>query len=175
MGTETRGGAYEIITMEHGFHGRTLAAMAASGKPHWEQLFEPKVPGFPKVPLNDLVAVEQAITPNTVAVMLEPIQGEAGVFVATDEFLRGLRALTAKHGILLILDEIQTGIGRTGKFFGFEHAGDHAGHHGARPRDSAAGFRSARWSRIRMSAASSMATRAARSTVTRSRPPSAAP
>ena len=109
--------------MEHGFHGRTLAAMAASGKPHWEQLFEPKVPGFPKVPLNDLTAVEKAITPNTVAVMLEPIQGEAGVFVATDEFLRGLRALTAKHGILLILDEIQTGIGRTGKFFGFEHAG----------------------------------------------------
>ena len=109
--------------MEHGFHGRTLAAMAASGKPHWEQLFEPKVPGFPKVPLNDLAAVEQAITPKTAAVMLEPIQGEAGVFVATDEFLRGLRALTAKHGILLILDEIQTGIGRTGKFFGFEHAG----------------------------------------------------
>jgi len=122
-GQKNRGGAYEIITMEHGFHGRTLAAMAASGKPHWERLFEPKVPGFPKVPLNDLAAVEQAITPNTAAVMLEPIQGEAGVFVATDAFLRGLRALTAKHGILLILDEIQTGIGRTGKFFGFEHAG----------------------------------------------------
>jgi acetylornithine/N-succinyldiaminopimelate aminotransferase len=122
-GQKNRGGAYEIITMEHGFHGRTLAAMAASGKPHWEQLFEPKVPGFPKVPLNDLAAVEQAITPGTVAVMLEPIQGEAGVFVASDGFLRGLRALTTQHGILLILDEIQTGIGRTGKFFGFEHAG----------------------------------------------------
>ena len=75
------------------------------------------------MPLNDLAAVEQAITPNTVAVMLEPIQGEAGVFVATDEFLRGLRALCNRAGILLILDEIQTGIGRTGKFFGFEHAG----------------------------------------------------
>ena len=122
-GEKNRGGAYEIITMEHGFHGRTLAAMAASGKPHWEQLFEPKVPGFPKVPLNDLGAVERAITPNTVAVMLEPIQGEAGVFVATDEFLHGLRALCNRAGILLILDEIQTGIGRTGKFFGFEHAG----------------------------------------------------
>jgi acetylornithine/N-succinyldiaminopimelate aminotransferase len=97
--------------------------MAASGKPQWEQLFEPKVPGFRKVPLNDLAAVERAITPNTVAVMLEPIQGEAGVFVATDEFLQGLRALTARTGTLLILDEIQTGIGRTGKFFGFEHAG----------------------------------------------------
>ena len=118
-----RGGAYEIITMDHGFHGRTLAAMAASGKQQWEQLFEPKVPGFKKVPLNDLAAVEAAITPNTVAVMLEPIQGEAGVFVASDEFLQGLRALTTRTGILLILDEIQTGIGRTGKFFGFEHAG----------------------------------------------------
>jgi acetylornithine/N-succinyldiaminopimelate aminotransferase len=122
-GRENRRGAYEIITMEHGFHGRTLAAMAASGKPHWETLFEPKVPGFPKVPLNDLAAVERAITPKTVAVMLEPIQGEAGVFVASDEFLRGLRALATRHGLLLILDEIQTGIGRTGKFFGFQHAG----------------------------------------------------
>jgi acetylornithine/N-succinyldiaminopimelate aminotransferase len=122
-GQINRGGAYEIITMEHAFHGRTLAAMAASGKAQWEHLFEPKVPGFPKVPLNDLAAVERAITPNTVAVMVEPIQGEAGVFVATDDFLRGLRELTTRAGILLILDEIQTGIGRTGKFFGFEHAG----------------------------------------------------
>jgi acetylornithine/N-succinyldiaminopimelate aminotransferase len=122
-GKKHRGGAYEIITMDHGFHGRTLAAMAASGKAQWEQLFEPKVPGFPKVELNDLAAVEKAIGPKTVAVMLEPIQGEAGVFVATDEFLRGVRALCNRHGLLLILDEIQTGIGRTGKFFGFEHAG----------------------------------------------------
>jgi acetylornithine/N-succinyldiaminopimelate aminotransferase len=118
-----RGGAYEIITMEHGFHGRTLATMAASGKPGWDALFEPKVPGFPKVPLNDLAAVEAAINPRTVAVMLEPIQGEAGVFQASDEFLQDLRALTKKHGLLLILDEIQTGVGRTGTFFGFEHAG----------------------------------------------------
>ncbi len=118
-----RGGAYEIITMDHGFHGRTLATMAASGKPGWDKLFEPKVPGFPKVPLNDLAAVEAAITARTVAVMLEPIQGEAGVFAATDDFLRDLRALTKKHGILLILDEIQTGVGRTGTFFGFQHAG----------------------------------------------------
>jgi acetylornithine/N-succinyldiaminopimelate aminotransferase len=122
-GAKNRNGAYEIITMEHGFHGRTLAAMAASGKPQWEHLFEPKVPGFIKVPLNDLAAVERAITPRTVAVMLEPIQGEAGVYVASDDFLRGLRALTARTGTLLILDEIQTGIGRTGMFFGFEHAG----------------------------------------------------
>jgi acetylornithine/N-succinyldiaminopimelate aminotransferase len=122
-GQKYRNGAYEIITMDHGFHGRSLAAMSASGKPHWEHLFEPKVPGFPKVALNDLTQVERAITNKTVAVMLEPIQGEAGVFVASDEFLRGLRALTRREGLLLILDEVQTGIGRTGKFFGFEHAG----------------------------------------------------
>lgn len=118
-----RGGAFEIVTMDHGFHGRTLATMSASGKAGWDKLFEPKVPGFPKVPLNDLAAVERAIGPKTVAVMLEPIQGEAGVFEATDAFLRDLRALTKKHGILLILDEIQTGVGRTGTLFGFEHAG----------------------------------------------------
>jgi acetylornithine/N-succinyldiaminopimelate aminotransferase len=121
-GAEHRDGAYEIITMDHGFHGRTLATMAASGKPQWEQLYAPKVTGFVKVPLNDLGAVEAAITPKTVAVMLEPIQGEAGVFEATTPFLRGLRDLTRERGLLLILDEIQTGIGRTGRLFGFEHA-----------------------------------------------------
>ena len=122
-GARYRGGAYEIITMDHGFHGRTLATMAASGKTQWEQLYEPKVPGFIKVPLNDLRAVEAAVTERTAAVMLEPIQGEAGVFEARVDFLRGLRALTRDRGVLLILDEIQTGIGRTGKVFGFEHAG----------------------------------------------------
>ena len=122
-GAKYRDGAYEIITMDHGFHGRTLATMAASGKPQWEQLYAPKVAGFVKVPLNDLAAVEAAITPRTVGVMLEPIQGEAGVFEASDAFMRGLRALTRERGLLLILDEIQTGIGRTGKLFGFEHAG----------------------------------------------------
>ncbi len=122
-GAKYRDGAYEIITMEHGFHGRTLATMSASGKQAWEGLFEPKVPGFVKVKLGDLGAVEGAITKRTAAVMLEPIQGEAGVFEAGLPFLRGLRALTREHGILLILDEIQTGMGRTGTFFGFEHAG----------------------------------------------------
>lgn len=122
-GAKHRDGAYEIITMDHGFHGRTLATMAASGKEQWEHLYEPKVSGFVKVPLNDLAAVEAAISPRTVAVMLEPIQGEAGVFEATDAFLRGLRALTRERGLLLILDEIQTGIGRTGTMFGFQHAG----------------------------------------------------
>ncbi len=122
-GSIHRGGAYEIVTMDHGFHGRTLATMSASGKAGWDKLFEPKVPGFPKVSLNDLAAVERAIGPKTVAVMLEPIQGEAGVYEATDAFLRDLRALTKQRGILLILDEIQTGVGRTGRMFGFEHAG----------------------------------------------------
>lgn len=122
-GTKHRDGAYEIITMDHGFHGRTLATMSASGKMQWERLYEPKVSGFVKVPLNDLAAVEAALTPRTVAVMLEPIQGEAGVFEASVPFLRDLRALTRDKGMLLILDEIQTGIGRTGRLFGFEHAG----------------------------------------------------
>jgi acetylornithine/N-succinyldiaminopimelate aminotransferase len=122
-GARYRNGAHEIITMDHGFHGRTLATMAASGKAAWEALFEPKVSGFTKVPLGDLDAVKGAITPQTVAVMLEPIQGEAGVYPAGDEFLRGLRALTAETGLLLILDEIQTGIGRTGRFLAYEHAG----------------------------------------------------
>jgi acetylornithine/N-succinyldiaminopimelate aminotransferase len=122
-GARYREGAHEIITMDHGFHGRTLATMAASGKAAWETLFEPKVSGFTKVTLGDLAAVKRAITPRTVAVMLEPIQGEAGVYPAGDEFLRELRAVTAQAGLLLILDEIQTGIGRTGRFLAYEHAG----------------------------------------------------
>jgi acetylornithine/N-succinyldiaminopimelate aminotransferase len=122
-GARYRGGAFEIITMQHGFHGRTLATMAASGKRGWDTLFEPKVPGFPKVPFGDLEAVKRAVTPTTVAVMLEPIQGEAGVFVADDDWLRDLRRVTRELGILLIVDEIQTGIGRTGRLFAYEHAG----------------------------------------------------
>jgi acetylornithine/N-succinyldiaminopimelate aminotransferase len=122
-GEKHRNGAYEIITMEHAFHGRTLATMSASGKPHWAKLFEPKVPGFPKARLNDIAQVAAAVTDKTAAVMLEPIQGEAGVLEASDDFLRDLRALTERSGLLLILDEIQTGIGRTGRFFAYQHAG----------------------------------------------------
>ncbi len=116
-------GAYEIITFDNAFHGRTLATMSASGKPAFQKLFEPKVLGFPKATLNDLASVERLITDKTVAVMLEPIQGEAGVVVATDEFLRNLRALTRERGLLLIVDEIQTGVGRTGRLWGYEHSG----------------------------------------------------
>lgn len=122
-GQVRKGGAYEIFTMEHSFHGRTLATMSASGKPQWDSLFEPKVPGFAKVPLNDVDAVAQAISDQTVAVMLEPIQGEAGVFCAGDEYMRQLRALTRDRGLLLIVDEVQTGVGRTGRIFGYEWSG----------------------------------------------------
>ena len=123
FGALHRNGAHEIITFDGGFHGRTLATMSASGKKAFEPLFEPKVPGFPKAQLNDLASVQRLISDKTVAVMLEPIQGEAGVWVATDQFLQQLRALTKAHGLLLIVDEIQTGMGRTGKLFHYEHAG----------------------------------------------------
>ena len=121
-GASHKNGAYEIITFEGGFHGRTLATMSASGKKAFEPLFEPKVSGFPKARLNDLASVQRLMTDKTVAVMLEPIQGEAGVWPATDQFLRDLRELTSAHGLLLIVDEIQTGIGRNGKLFHYEHA-----------------------------------------------------
>ncbi|QEM68431.1 acetylornithine transaminase [Geobacter sp. FeAm09] len=122
-GSVHRNGAFEIITMVNGFHGRTLATMSASGKPPWRDLFEPKVPGFVKVPLNDLEAVAQAISDRTVAVMLEPIQGEAGVIPASGEFLHGLRRLTREKGMLLIFDEVQTGMGRTGSLFSYQRTG----------------------------------------------------
>jgi acetylornithine/N-succinyldiaminopimelate aminotransferase len=118
-----RNGAHEIITFAGAFHGRTLATMSASGKKAFEPLFEPKVAGFPKAQLNDLASVEGLINDKTIGVMLEPIQGEAGVWPATDQFLDQLRTLTREHGLLLIYDEIQTGIGRTGKLFHYEHAG----------------------------------------------------
>ena len=121
-GSLHRAGAFEIITFEGAFHGRTLATMSASGKKAFEPLFEPKVSGFRKARLNDLASVEALISSNTVAVMLEPIQGEAGVWPATDQFLRDLRALTEANGLLLIFDEIQTGMGRTGTLFHYEHA-----------------------------------------------------
>ena len=117
-----KNGAYEIITFEGGFHGRTLATMSASGKKAFEPLFEPKVSGFRKARLNDPASVKRLISDQTVAVMLEPIQGESGVWPATDQFLRQLRALTDTYGLLLIFDEIQTGMGRTGKLFHYEHA-----------------------------------------------------
>lgn len=122
-GSLYRGGAYEIITVRGGFHGRTLAMMAATGKPSWEKLFAPKAPGFKHVPLNDIEACKQAISRDTCAIMLEPVQGEGGVYAAAPDYLRQLRELCDEHGLLLILDEIQTGLGRTGKLFAYEHYG----------------------------------------------------
>ena len=122
-GAKYRGGAFEIVTLEGAFHGRTLATMSASGKAGWETLFEPKVPGFPKARLNDLASVEACIGPRTAAVMLEPIQGESGVVPASEAYLRGVENLARRHGLLLIVDEVQTGMGRTGNLFAFQRSG----------------------------------------------------
>ncbi|MDD9934483.1 MAG: aminotransferase class III-fold pyridoxal phosphate-dependent enzyme [Myxococcales bacterium] len=119
-GAARRGGAYGLITTDGGLHGRTLPTMSASGKPGWDALFEPKVPGFHKVPFGDAAAVEAAIDDATVGIMVEPIQGEAGVVVPPEGYLRELRAIADRHGLLLILDEIQTGMGRTGRLFASE-------------------------------------------------------
>ncbi len=116
-------GAYEIITFGHSFHGRTLATMSASGKAGWDTIYAPQVAGFPKATYNDIATVNEKIGPKTVAVMLEPVQGEGGVIPADIEFLKALRELTTARGILLIVDEVQTGMGRTGKLFAYEHAG----------------------------------------------------
>lgn len=115
--------AFEIVTATGSFHGRTLATMSASGKPSFEMLFNPKVEGFCKVPFNDIDAMKTVIGKNTIAVMLEPIQGEAGVIPATSHYLKEVAALCKQHNTLLILDEIQTGIGRTGKFLAAEGYG----------------------------------------------------
>jgi acetylornithine/N-succinyldiaminopimelate aminotransferase len=122
-GKVNKAGAYKFITFDGAFHGRTLTTMAASGKAAFEPMFEPKTPGFTKVAFNDLAATEAAIDDQTVAIMLEPIQGEAGVIPADPEFVKGLRALADEHNLLLIVDEVQTGIGRTGTLFAYEGYG----------------------------------------------------
>jgi acetylornithine/N-succinyldiaminopimelate aminotransferase len=116
-GQKRRGGAYAVITTLDGFHGRTLAMTCATGKPGFDRAFPPAVEGFPKVPYGDVEAVARAIDERTVAVMVEPIQGEAGVVVPPAGYLRELRALCDRAGILLIADEIQTGLARTGPLF----------------------------------------------------------
>jgi acetylornithine/N-succinyldiaminopimelate aminotransferase len=117
------GDRFEIITFNHSFHGRTLATMSASGKTGWDTLYAPQVSGFPKAELGDLASVERLINDNTVAVMLEPVQGEGGVIPASRDFMEGLRALTKKHGLLLIVDEVQSGMGRTGELFAYQLSG----------------------------------------------------
>ena len=113
----------DIITFEGAFHGRTLAALAAGGQEKYLEGFGPKASGFVQVPFGDHKALEAAIGPNTAAIYIEPVQGEGGIRPVPHQCLRGLRELCDKHGILLLFDEIQCGIGRTGKLFAHEWAG----------------------------------------------------
>jgi acetylornithine/N-succinyldiaminopimelate aminotransferase len=112
---------YEIITALKSFHGRTLATLSATGQDKVQKGFEPLMPGFRHVPFNSIHALESAITAKTCAIMLEPIQGEGGVIVPSPDYLGNVRELCDRHGLLLILDEVQTGMGRTGKLFAYEH------------------------------------------------------
>jgi acetylornithine/N-succinyldiaminopimelate aminotransferase len=122
-GERERGGAYEVVTTHDSFHGRTLAMMSASGKPGWDRMFRPQLAGFVKVPYGDPDAVRAAVGPRTVAVMVEPIQGEGGVVVPPPGYLRALRSLCDAQRVLFVLDEVQTGIGRTGTLFAWQSEG----------------------------------------------------
>ncbi len=114
---------FEIITSVNSFHGRTLATLSASGQEKFKSGFEPLLPGFKHVEFNNIDALEEAITKDTCAIMLEPIQGEGGVKMPDTYYLSDVREICDRHGILLILDEVQTGMGRTGKLFAYEHYG----------------------------------------------------
>src|SRR5579859_74067 len=122
-GRLNRDGAYEVITAENSFHGRTLATLAATGQPKYHKPFEPMPVGFVSVPYNDLAALKAATRPETCAVMLEVVQGESGVHIAERDYLVGVREWCDQQGLLLIFDEIQSGLGRTGKFLSWEHYG----------------------------------------------------
>jgi acetylornithine/N-succinyldiaminopimelate aminotransferase len=111
-----------IITFEGAFHGRTLATVAAGGNPKYLEGFGRPLEGFDQVPFGDLAAVKAAITPQTAAILIEPVQGEGGVRTATIEFLESLRTLSDMHGLLLVADEVQSGMGRTGKLFAYQHS-----------------------------------------------------
>jgi acetylornithine/N-succinyldiaminopimelate aminotransferase len=114
---------FRTITFEGAFHGRTLAAIAAGGQAKYLEGFGPKTDGFDQVPFGDLDAVKKAIVPETAAILIEPVQGEGGLRPAAPEFLRGLRDLCDEHDLILIFDEVQTGVGRTGRLFAHEWAG----------------------------------------------------
>ena len=114
---------FEIIATRNSFHGRTLATVTATGQEKYQHGFEPLMPGFKHVPYNDLRAMERAVDNRTAAILVEPIQGEGGVYVPDDDYLPGLRKLCDESGALLILDEIQTGVGRTGRLWCYEYAG----------------------------------------------------
>jgi acetylornithine/N-succinyldiaminopimelate aminotransferase len=119
----TSEGKYRIITTENSFHGRTFAAITATGQPKYHKGFMPLLPGFRYVPFNDIAALEESFDDETAAIMIEPIQGEGGVNVATEEYMLKIRELCDAHGAVMILDEVQTGMGRTGKWFGYQHYG----------------------------------------------------
>jgi predicted acetylornithine/succinylornithine family transaminase len=123
FGSKLGGRRYEIITMKGSFHGRTLATLKATAQTKYQNGFGPFLPGFKYAPFNDLKGVKKAISSKTCAVMLEPIQGEGGINVASETFLRELRQFCHKEEILLILDEVQCGLGRTGKMFAYQHYG----------------------------------------------------
>ncbi|OGW39707.1 MAG: hypothetical protein A2Y97_00795 [Nitrospirae bacterium RBG_13_39_12] len=112
---------FEIITANNSFHGRTLATLTATGQEKFQKGFEPLVPGFKHVPFNDIISIHKSITKKTCAVLLEPIQGEGGVVIPEQNYLKEVRELCNEHNLLLILDEVQTGMGRTGKLFAHEH------------------------------------------------------
>ncbi|MDQ1238564.1 MAG: acetylornithine/N-succinyldiaminopimelate aminotransferase [Thermodesulfobacteriota bacterium] len=114
---------YHVVTMENSFHGRTLATLAATGQSKYRRGFEPETPGFSHVPFGNIDALRNAVTKATAAVILEPIQGEGGVRVPPSDFMQKVRELCTETGCLMILDEVQTGMGRTGKLFAHEHFG----------------------------------------------------
>ena len=116
-------GRYEIITTLNSFHGRTMATITATGQPKYQKGFGPLVPGFKHVPFGDLEAMKQAITDKTIAILIEPIQGEGGVNVASKEYMQGIKNLCNNNSLLLLFDEVQTGIGRTGTMFGYQQYG----------------------------------------------------
>ncbi len=122
-GHKDGGGRFEILAALGSFHGRTLATLTATGQEKYHQGFQPLVPGFRLTPFGDVAALERALHDETVAVMIEPIQGEGGVVVPPGDYLKRVRDFCDRRNLLLILDEIQTGVGRTGKFFAYEHAG----------------------------------------------------
>ena len=116
-------GRTNVVAAVRGFHGRTMGALSATWEPHYRDPFKPLIPGFSHVPYNKLDAMKEAVTEETAAILVEPVQGEGGVHPATIEYLQGVREIANQRGALLILDEVQTGFGRTGKWFGFEHFG----------------------------------------------------
>jgi predicted acetylornithine/succinylornithine family transaminase len=114
-------GRFEIITALNSFHGRTLATLTATGQTKYQAGFEPLVPGFKHVPFNDVESLKSSITKDTVAILLEPVQAEGGIQIAKKEYLRDVESICKENNLLLILDEVQTGLGRTGKFLAYEH------------------------------------------------------